>query len=459
MSHIEKLKKNIVGFFLKNGIPLTLDYYLIDFQNISDIFTYLKSVYLVFFQKLDMIQFYEFVKYVLHEFYRYKFVEYKYVKNQKSQIPDCLKFESNKSEIYLIIQQKSDGKLSIRPEFSLELNAVHRGKQRQYTVIKCINKGSFGKVYSCLDEHGNQFAMKLFQLKSEIDIELNALNHLKDIDGVIKSLDRFDFTALGINFGAFVMPYMEYTLKSYVEKYKPSNDFLIRVFYKLLHYLREIHEMRCFHMDIKPENILIHVYDDGTVDVKLADFGLAEILPEGTNHLLTNQEKITEWFRCLVNALAKANQTYFHISWIADFFALCVSMIYMCSYKSGKKFDFLDNVIFEIFRGQQYFKSKRSDDKSPKELNVDLSRVRIINACRAAIKNNQFFCDILMEYMNPESIVRWYSELQTNPKDNSIIPEVIGKIETYLRMKFEEDSQSKSNGETPPRQRECGSPH
>ena len=69
MSHIEKLKKRIVSFLLDNQIPLTLDFYLIDFSKINDIFTFLKTAYLVFFQKLDMMMFYKFIRYVLNEFY------------------------------------------------------------------------------------------------------------------------------------------------------------------------------------------------------------------------------------------------------------------------------------------------------------------------------------------------------------------------------------------------------
>ena len=458
MSHIEKLKKRIVSFLLDNQIPLTLDFYLIDFSKINDIFTFLKTAYLVFFQKLDMMLFYKFIRYVLHEFYRYEFVEYKQVRTQKSLIPDCLMFESTQFYFYLIIQQKQDGKLSIRPEFSLKLNTDHQGKERRYVVSKAITSGSYGKVYLCVDEHGNRFAMKLFQQKDEMDIELKALRHLEDIDQVIKPLDQFNFTILGIEFGAFVMPFMKYTLKSFVEAKNPSEDFLLRVFYGLLLDLKNIHDMRCFHMDVKPENVLMELLLDGTVDMKLADFGLAEILPEGTHYATTPEPKVTEWFRCPVNALAKANKTQFHISWIADFFALCVSMLYMCSRKSAKKFDFLDSPIFYIFRGQQFFKSNRADDKLPKELNVDFSKIRIDIACRTAIKT-PFFRNILMEYMNPASILRWYSELETNPKDNSVIMEVIVKIEVYFRTRFvvsqlkEHFKKSESDVDTPPRPR------
>jgi serine/threonine protein kinase len=456
MSPIDELKKLIVSFLLDNKIPVTLDFYLIDFQKITNIFIYLKSVYLVFFQKLDNMRFYEFIRYVLHEFYGYKFVEYKYVQNQKPQIPDCLKFESNQFEIYLIIQQKPDGKLSIRHEFSLKLNAVHQGKERRYVISRLINKGSYGKVYLCVDEHGNQFAMKFFQLKDEMDIELKALHHLEDIDQVIKSLDEFYFSLLDIKFGAFVMPFMTYTLKSFIKKKKPSENFILRVFYGLLLNIRKIHEMGCFHMDIKPENILMELYCDGTVDMKIADFGLAEILPEGTHYATTKDAKITEWFRCPINAIAEENKTNFHISWISDFFALCVSMIYMCSHKSGRTFNFLDSSIFNIFRGQQYFKTKRSNDKSPKELDIKFSKICIEIACQNAIKN-PFFRDIMMEYMNPESIIRWYSELETSPKDNSVIMKVVEKIEIYFRMEIvvsqlkEHFKKYESDVETPPR--------
>ena len=455
MSHIQKLKNLTDEFLLRNNIQLPPNFDWINFQNILDIFTFLKEVYHVFFQEIDMMLFYEFVKYVLREFYGYKFVE-----NPRPPIPDYLKFESSHIEFYLTIKQKSDGKLSIRPNFCLKLKTVHQVNGRQYVVQKLISKGSYGKVYLCVDEHGNQFAMKLFDSKYEMDIELESLEHLKGMDEVIEVIDTFNFNILGVEFGAFVMPFMEYTLKSFVEMKKPSEYFLLRIFYWLLCYLRKIHRMGCFHMDIKPENILLNLLHDGTVIVKLADFGLAEILPKGTHNATIESAKITSWFRCPVNALAEANQTHFHISWIGDFFALCVSMIYMCSRKSAKSFLFLESPIFGIFIKQEYFNSNRADDKSPKELDVKLSMTRIEIACRTAIKN-PFFRTLLMEYMNPESILRWYSELQKIPDDNSKIPEVIDKIETYFKLKAvvsqlkEHFKMSESDVDTPPRPHVC----
>lgn len=446
------LKKLIIDFFRVNRIPLTLEFYLIDFQKITDIFYFLKSVYIVFFRKINEL-FYEFVKYTVHELYGYTFV---FIPQK-----NCLLFTYRQVDIYILFIEKPDNMLSIRYEFSLKNGYIHQCANRRYTIIKLLTKGSYGKVYLCVDEHGNQFAMKLFQFKSEMDTELKALDHLENIDQVIKSLDRFYFNILGIEFGAFTMPFMKYTLKSFVETKNPSEDFLLRVFYGLLCDLKKIHDIGyCYHMDVKPENILMELYANGTVDMKLADFGLAEILPKGTHYATINDAKITSWFRDPMNALAEANQTHFHISWIADLFALCVSMLYMCSYTSGKKFKFLDSSIFKVFIGQQYFKFNGLGDNSPKEIDIEASTIRIENACRTAIKN-PFFRNLLMKYMNPESILRWYSELQTSPKDNSVIPEVIAEIEVYFRMGIvfaelkEHFKKSESDAETPLRPRKC----
>jgi len=448
----ETLKNLIIDFFHGNKIPLTLEFYLIDFQKITDIFYFLKSVYIVFFRKINEL-FDEFVKYTVHELYGYKFVS----------IPqkNCLRFNYQQVDIYILLIEKQENMLSIRYEFSLKNGYIHQCANRQYTIIKLLTKGSYGKVYLCQDEHGNQFAMKFFQLKDEMDTELKALDHLETLDCVIKSLDRIYFNILGIEFGAFTMLYMKYTLKSFVETQNPSENFLLRVFYGLLCYLKKIHDIGyCYHMDVKPENILMKLYANGTVDMKLADFGLAEILPEGTHYATTSDAKITSWFRDPMNSLAEANQTHFHSSWIGDLFALCVSMIYMCSHTSGKQFKFLDSSIFKVFIGQQYFKFNGLGDTSPKEIDIESSRIRIENACRNSIKN-PFFCNLLMKYMNPDSILRWYSELQTSPKDNSVIPEVIAEIDVYFRMGIvvaelkEHFKKSESDAETPLRPRKC----
>lgn len=445
------LKKIIVGFFLDKGIQLTLEFYLIDFKKITNIFYFLKSVYIVFFKILEG-PFYEFVIYIFNKLYNYKFV--KFTKK------NCLMFDYQKFVFYVLFSKKSDFKLSIRYEFTLKNGSVHQCADRRYTIVKLITTGSYGKVYRCEDEHGNQFAMKLFQEVEEKNIELKALSQLEHVDGIIKPIDNLDFNLLDVPFGAFTMLYMEYTLKSYIEKKNPSVNFIIYLFYELLLILRDSHANGVIHMDFKPENILISVNPNGSLDICLADFGLSEILPEGTHYSKTIHEKITSWFRCLYNSLSKANNEMFHISWIADFYAWCVSILYMMSLRispmmspSGKQFDFLNSYLFDIFRTQAYLTPQKSSDKN-KKIDIKYSTDEINRACQTI--NNPFLRNLLMEYMNPETILHKYSELETSPKNNSIIPEVIAKIKTYLRMiKVIEELNTRvkwvrSNSETPP---------
>ena len=454
------LKKIIVGFLLDKGIPLTLEFYLIDFQKITNIFYFLKSVYIVFFKILDL-PFYEFVIYIFNKLYNYKFV--KFTKK------NCLMLDYQKFVFYVLFIEKSDFKLSIRCEFTLKNGSTHQCADRQYTIDKLITTGSYGKVYLCNDEHGNQFAMKLFQEAEEKNIELKALSQLEHIDGIVKSIDNLDFNLLDIQFGAFTMLYMEYTLKSYIKKKNPSVNFMIYLFYELLLILRDSHANGLIHMDFKPENVLIIVNKDGSLSICLADFGLAEILPKGTHYAKIKHEKITSWFRCPRNSLSKANDEMFHISWIADFYAWCVSILYMMSLRmspyahpSGKQFDFVNSYLFDIFRTQAYLTPHDPSDKNPKEIDIRHSTDEINRACQ--IIKCPFLRNLLMEYMNPETVLRWYLELETSPKNNSIILEVIVKMETYFRMtkvvaelnarlKFIE-----SDTKTPPRPHTTGCP-
>ena len=450
---VNNLKKIIVGFLLDKGIPLTREFYLIDFEKITNIFYFLKSIYMVFCKILDG-PFYEFVIYIFNKLYNYKFV--KFTKK------NCLMFDYQKFVFYVLFSEKSDFKLSIRYEFTLKNGSVHQCADRQYMIIKLITTGSYGKVYHCEDEHGNQFAMKLFQEVEEKNIEFKALSQLEHVDGIVKPIDDLNFNLLDLPFGAFTMLYMEYTLKSYIKKKNPSEHFMIYLFYELLLILRDSHANGLIHMDFKPENILISVNKDGSLNICLADFGLSEILPEGTYYAKTKDEKITSWFRCPHNSLSKANNEMFHISWIADFYAWCVSILYMMSLRisptispSEKQFDFVNSYLFNIFRTQAYLIPHNPSDKNPKEIDIKYSTDKINQACQTI--KNPFLRNLLMEYMNPETVLRWYSELETSPKNNSIIPEVIVKIETYLRMikvVAELNARIKwvrSNSETPPR--------
>ena len=413
-----KLKNFIVSFLLNNQISLTLEFYLIEFQKITNIFYYLKAVYKVFFTKNKLL-FYEFVKYVFHELF-----EYKYIKNTNI---DCLMFEYQQFQFYVLFTIKSKN-LHIRIEFSLKIGSIHQCSDHCYTVRSLISKGSYGKVYLCIDKNGTKLAMKLFQEKLDMEIEIDALSKLKKIDGVVQIIDVIYFNILGVDFGVFTMLYMRYTLKSYVEAFNPTEEMIIQIFYELLCILKDLHANGVIHCDIKKENVLL------TIDssICLADLGLSQILLDGTYMIKIKDEILTSWYRCPKISLSKANNEPFIVSWIADLYGLCVSMLFLLSFQispSGKKFDFINSYLFYIFREQDYLID--SDDEPKKKIDIKGSTEKIQNAC-SIVKNN-FFRELLMTCMDPESILGWYAELEADPyNNNSIIPKLIEKIEAYF---------------------------
>lgn len=435
-----KLKKLIVSFLLDSRIPLTYELYLIDFQKIKDIFYFLKAIYKVFFTTNKQL-FYEYVKYVFHELFQYK-----YIKNTNT---DCLMFKYQQFEFYILFKKKLEN-LNIRIEFSLKIGSIHQCPDRCYRVCSLISKGTYGKVYLCQDEHGNKLAMKLFQEKLDMEVEIDALSKLKKIDGVVQIVDVIYFNILGVDFGAFTMLYMEYTLKSYVEAFNPKEEMIIEVFYELLCILKDLHANCVIHCDMKQENVLLT--EDSRIC--LADFGISKILPDGIHMIKINDEIVTSWFQCPINSLSKANNEPFIVSWIADLYGLCVSMLFLLSFEiseSEKKFNFLDSYLFHIFRDKNYFEIDEDEDededhKSKKKIDIKGSTEKIHNAC--SIVENKFFRELLMACMDPESILGWYVELEIDPSNNnSIIPKIIEKIEDYFGW-----------GDTPPRPHAIESP-
>ncbi len=49
----------------------------------------------------------------------------------------------------------------------------------------------------------------------------------------------------------------------------------------LLKIVEFFHALNIIHKDLKPDNILVETLEDGQVEVRIADFGIAEFVTEG----------------------------------------------------------------------------------------------------------------------------------------------------------------------------------
>ncbi|KAG0783981.1 hypothetical protein G6F22_008480 [Rhizopus arrhizus] len=112
----------------------------------------------------------------------------------------------------------------------------------------------------------------------------------------------------------FVMEYLDFgNLYQFINERKVLNKFIEleeikSILYQMLAALSHIHyKEHIFHRDIKPENLLISISNDGSLTLKLADFGLAKCLnsrPPFTDYVSTR------WYRAPEVLLKSNNYSY-----------------------------------------------------------------------------------------------------------------------------------------------------
>lgn len=145
-----------------------------------------------------------------------------------------------------------------------------------------LGAGSFSKVnLVCHKQNPSKwYAMKEVTLKTEKDhkmvfqeIQLHmTLNH----GNIIRFEDYLETPDK-------VYIFLEYAsngdLFAYINKNKPSEAVLLRIFYQSCRAIEYIHSKNIMHRDLKPENILL----DKDLNVKICDFGWSAEYYEGVN--------------------------------------------------------------------------------------------------------------------------------------------------------------------------------
>ena len=139
-----------------------------------------------------------------------------------------------------------------------------------------------------------------------------------------------------------------------------------------LHYL---HSLRIIHRDVKPENLLVYRYSDGTKRLKLCDFGLATI--KRANEKLdfvcgTATYVSPEMIRATGKIYKKKSKKYFLINLLGydegiDVWAMgIIAYILLCGFPPFRSESGEQNELFEdILEGQLEFPSPYWDDVGP----------------------------------------------------------------------------------------------
>ncbi|KAI9855375.1 MAG: Protein kinase [Trichoglossum hirsutum] len=165
-----------------------------------------------------------------------------------------------------------------------------RSRQRlgQYTVIKTLGEGSFGKVKLAVHEVSKQkVALKIISrrklinrdMAGRVEREIQYLQLLRH-PHIIKLYTVITTPSEII----MVLEYAGGELFDYiVQNGKMAEDNARRFFQQIICAVEYCHRHKIVHRDLKPENLLLDEY----LNVKIADFGLSNIMTDG-NFLKTS---------------------------------------------------------------------------------------------------------------------------------------------------------------------------
>ncbi|KAI9490838.1 kinase-like domain-containing protein [Zychaea mexicana] len=155
-------------------------------------------------------------------------------------------------------------------------------KLGQYTIIKTIGTGSFGKVKLAVHGiTGQKVALKFINKKKIASMDLGGrvkreIQYLKLLrhPHIIKLYEVIS-TPTDI---IMVIEYAGGELFNYiVEKGRMAEDDARRFFQQIICAVEYCHRHKIVHRDLKPENLLL----DANNNVKIADFGLSNIMTDG----------------------------------------------------------------------------------------------------------------------------------------------------------------------------------
>jgi serine/threonine protein kinase len=158
-------------------------------------------------------------------------------------------------------------------------------KEHDYEIQDYISSGNFGAVYSAkkLSTNDTDYVIKIITDDNSFINEINMLSNLLDKCRNCESCPEFICFVQGLKFNNvrfIVYKNAGVDLKTYLEKNKDlSNDIKKYITDKLINAINRLHsEFNIFHGDIKLNNITIFTKEDGSLQVKLIDFGVSSDL-------------------------------------------------------------------------------------------------------------------------------------------------------------------------------------
>jgi serine/threonine protein kinase len=181
-----------------------------------------------------------------------------------------------------------------------------------YTVGNKIGQGGNGYVFSCYNQKGEVFAVKIFRgtdvKRKKAFIDESIFLNKNTNENIIKV---FDIQTKSSEVLFYVMEKYEETLEQYLNLDKPQNktynsrisrDNYFSIVNSLLNAVKDLNDKNLYHTDIKLSNILINKNNNKQIKVVLSDFGCLGPVERNKNDVIGNIDtKAPEAFKMYEN--------------------------------------------------------------------------------------------------------------------------------------------------------------
>lgn len=145
-------------------------------------------------------------------------------------------------------------------------------------TLKLHGEGSYAQIFRYKDETYNSWYI-VKRAKDSLDekeLERFKIEYktLKDLDSPY-IIEVYNYNE---QLNQYIMEYMDFTLDDYISKNNQELSFekRKRIALQVFRAIEYIHSKGLLHRDISPNNVLLKKYDDGTLIVKISDFGLVK---------------------------------------------------------------------------------------------------------------------------------------------------------------------------------------
>lgn len=158
----------------------------------------------------------------------------------------------------------------------------------RYKIGDLIGVGGMGAVYKAYDPQLDRtFAVKILQ--SELAGDPNAVKRFEQEASAMCGLTHANVVAVydyGVSKDGAPYIVMDYLDGMGLDKMIESEAYLdphrvAGLFVQVADAVEHAHRKRVIHRDLKPSNIIVTASDTGVESVKIVDFGIAKVMPEG----------------------------------------------------------------------------------------------------------------------------------------------------------------------------------